>query len=170
MASDIHSADGPDASDLATATRYLTLALAAVFVVVGVAGFAVTGLDHVVDGFTAHTDQHLLLFEVNPLHNLVHLALGLVGLAMWRTTSMALVYGYLVLVGYFAAFLYGLVAMGQSWDVLSINPADNVLHAALAGAGAVVVGLGHAALADMAPVDRRTWFRAPGRRRGRARA
>ena len=89
------------------------------------------------------------------------------GLALWRTTRGALAYGYLVMVAYFGAFLYGLVAIDQSWDVLSVNLADNALHAALAAAGAAVAGLGHGALADSAPVDRRTWLRSP-RRRGHA--
>jgi hypothetical protein len=144
-------------STLATAAMLYALVLAVVFTVVGVAGFFVTGFDN----FAGHTDETLLGFEVNPLHNIVHLVLGLVGLVLWRTVNGALTYGYVLLVGYLAAFVYGLFAIDRSWDFLSINAADNWLHAVLALAGAVLVGLAHIARSETAPGDARTRFGAP---------
>jgi hypothetical protein len=44
----------------------------AVYVLVGVLGFAFTGLSD----FAAPSSDRLILFGVNPLHNLVHLAVG----------------------------------------------------------------------------------------------
>lgn len=60
---------------------------------VGVAGFAVTGFD----GF-ADPDGELLLglFEVNPLHNIVHLLIGGAGLALWNRLDQARIYGWLL--------------------------------------------------------------------------
>jgi len=136
-----------------------------VFTVVGVVGFFITGFAN----FAEHTDQHLLWFEINPLHNLVHLALGLIGLAMWRTTTQALTYGYIVLVGYAGAFVYGLIAMDKEWDILSINTADNVLHLILAAVGLGIVVLGHSALASERGRGRapsRTTYGASGRNYG----
>jgi hypothetical protein len=154
--------DGAGRSGLVDATKLFALVLAITFVGVGIVGFFITGFDD----FAGHSDEYLLAFEINPLHNLVHLALGVVGLALWRTTKGALAYGYIVLIGYFGAFLYGLVAIDKSWDILSINLADNWLHLGLALVGAVLVGLGHAARADTAPRDRRTWLRSPDRHPG----
>jgi hypothetical protein len=36
------------------------------------------------------------------------------------------------------AFVYGLFAVGKSWDFLNINAADNVLHVATAVVGLVI--------------------------------
>jgi hypothetical protein len=46
----------------------------AVYLLVGLAGFAVTGFSD----FAGHHHHTLLIFAVNPLHNVVHLALGVV--------------------------------------------------------------------------------------------
>ena len=47
-----------------------------VYLLVGLAGFAVTGFSD----FAGHHHHTLLIFAVNPLHNVVHLALALVWL------------------------------------------------------------------------------------------
>jgi hypothetical protein len=67
----------------------------------------------------------------------VHLAVGLAGLALGRTLAMARNYGSVLAVGYGAAFVYGLIAVGETWDFLAINAADNWLHliSALVGLG-----------------------------------
>ena len=114
--------------------QLLALAIGVVYTLVGIAGFFVTGFEN----FAAETDKTLLGFEINPLHNIVHLAIGLAGLAMWRRLDTARTYGWLLAAGYGLAFLYGLFAAGNSdINFLSINGADNVLHlvSALAGLG-----------------------------------
>jgi Domain of unknown function (DUF4383) len=116
-------------------SQLLTLAIGAVYTLVGVLGFLVTGFDD----FAAETDKTLLGFEVNPLHNLVHLAIGLAGLVMWRRLDTARTYGWLLAAGYGAVFVYGLVAAGNSdINFLSINGADNGLHLASALAGLAI--------------------------------
>jgi ABC-type transport system involved in multi-copper enzyme maturation permease subunit len=97
----------------------------AVYLLVGLLGFAFTGFGD----FAATSDDKLLLFGVNPLHNIVHLAIGLVGLALWRRLDTARTYGWLLAAGYGLAFLYGLFAAGNSdINFLSLNGADNGLH------------------------------------------
>lgn len=129
-------------------SQWLGLVVAAVFVIVGIAGFVKTG----VDDFAAHdTGITLLGFEVNPLHNVVHLALGIVGLLLVWSRRGALAYGIVVAVGYAGALVYGLIAIGKDWDVLSINAADNWLHLALALVGVVLALL---AARDLAVVRR----------------
>lgn len=108
------------------------------YAAVGLLGFAVTG----VDGFAATTGAMLFGLRVNPLHNTLHIVIGLalvVGAARGereaRTISMltAAVYG---IVG-----LLGLALVGTDGNVLALNHADNALHlttAAFAAAAAVM--------------------------------
>jgi hypothetical protein len=121
------------------ATRYpsqlLALAIGAIYTLVGILGFLVTGLED----FAAETDKTLLGFELNPLHNIVHLAIGLAGLALWRRLDSARLYGWLLAAGYGAAFVYGLLAAGnRDINFLSINGADNGLHLVSAIAGVAI--------------------------------
>src|SRR5215213_5065493 len=73
-------------------SQLLALAIGAIYTLVGLLGFLVTGLDN----FAAETNKTLLGFEINPLHNLVHLAIGLAGLALWRWLDTARTYGWLL--------------------------------------------------------------------------
>ncbi len=60
-----------------TAAQRFALIFGAVYLVVGLAGFAVTGFSD----FAGHHHHPLLIFAVNPLHNLIHLVVALVWLA-----------------------------------------------------------------------------------------
>jgi hypothetical protein len=142
-----HAGTG-SARDELTPSRWLALIASIAFIGVGIAGFVVTGFD----GFADHdTMEHVLIFEVNPLHNIVHLALGLAGLALFRQVRGVLTYGIIVAVAYAGAFLYGLVALGTDWDVLSLNAEDNWLHLGLAALGAVIAAVAANELARLAP-------------------
>ncbi len=113
--------------------------LGAVYLLVGLLGFAVTsGV-----GFAATDGGSLLGFEVNPLHNVVHLAVGAAlvlaarqGPAASRAVNTA-VGGVYLLVG-----VLGLFILDSSANILALNGADNVLHVASA---AVLLGVGLAA-------------------------
>jgi hypothetical protein len=113
----------------------LALAFGAIYLLVGIVGFFITGFDSFADN-----SQHemLLFFMINPLHNIVHIVIGVAGLVLARTLAGARAYGWLLAVGYAAAFVYGLIAVGKSWDFLNINAADNVLHLATAVVGLVI--------------------------------
>ena len=115
--------------------QILALVFGAVYLLVGIVGFFVTGFDNFADN-----SQHemLLFFMINPLHNVVHIVIGLAGLLLARTLTGARTYGWLLAVGYAAAFVYGLFAVGESWDFLNINAADNVLHILTAVIGLVI--------------------------------
>ena len=105
--------------------RYLALAVGIVYAIIGVVGFFVTGLDN----FASPTGKTLLGLEINPLHNIVHVATGIVGIVMSRTLSAARAFGWLLVVVYGVVFLYGLFAIGQpDVNFLSINWGDNWLH------------------------------------------
>jgi hypothetical protein len=119
-----------------TLPEMLALAFGAIYLLVGIVGFFVTGFD---DFFAHNTEEKLLgIFEINGMHNVVHIVIGVAGLLLSRTLAGARTYGWLLAVGYGAAFVYGLIAIGETWDFLSINGADNVLHILTALVGLVI--------------------------------
>lgn len=89
-----------------------------VLTLVGVAGFFVTDM--------------LLVFQVDTLHNVIHLASGLIGLfAASKGESAAKL--YLIVFG----IVYAVVAIlgfmnGNVLGLIEVNDADNYLHAAIA--------------------------------------
>lgn len=105
------------------------LGLGVVYVLVGLVGFAVTGAS----GFAATEGPSLLFFEINPLHNVVHIAVG-VGLVAAATAgrmgfrtvawTIAIVYAVVGVVGFFV--------VETSANILALNVADNFLHLASA--------------------------------------
>lgn len=109
-------------------------AVGAVYTVIGLVGYAITGFSD----WTGMNGDTLLGFMINPLHNLVHLVVGLLGLALARNLAGARTYGWVLAIGYGAAFVYGLFAVDRSWDVLALNWADNWLHLVTALVGLVV--------------------------------
>lgn len=129
------SADRNVANDQHPA-QYLALAIGAIYVLVGLAGFVVTGFD----GFADPDGDLLLGFEVNPLHNIVHLLIGGAGLALWNRLDRARIYGWLLAIGYGATFVYGLFVANsdEPANFLAINQADNWLHAVSALAGLAI--------------------------------
>jgi hypothetical protein len=115
--------------------QMLGLAFGAIYLLVGIVGFFITGFDHFADN---EEHEMLLFFMINPLHNVVHLLIGVVGLALSRTLAGAKTFGLLLAVGYGLAFIYGVIAVGKDWDFLNINWADNVLHLVSAIVGGVI--------------------------------
>lgn len=78
------------------------------YVAIGIVGFFVTGFDN----FLANTDEALLGFSVNPMHNLVHLTIGAFLIAMTTGFSTAVAEGAMMGVGlfYVTAFVIGTTA------------------------------------------------------------
>lgn len=115
-----------------------------VFLLVGIAGF-IPGLTHSAEhlhGAGTASEAHLLgLFQVSVLHNIVHLAFGVAGVALAaraRAARMYLIIGGLV---YLVVWLYGLVAVGNDQlNFIPVNDADNWLHLILA-IGMVLLGI-----------------------------
>lgn len=117
-----------------TVPEILALTFGAVYLLVGIVGFFITGFDN----FFSPTDEMLLFFMINPAQNVVHILIGVAGLALGRTLAGARTFGWLIAAGYGAAFIYGLFATGQEWDFLALNWADNVLHLATALLGLLI--------------------------------
>lgn len=131
-----------------TTAQLGALVFGAVYTLVGLAGFLVTGFGQ----FAGVTGKHLLIFEINPLHNVVHLLIGVLGLALAAKPATARTYGWLLFGGYGLVFLYGLFAVNRTdgANFLSLNGSDNGLHLLTA-----VVGLAIALLPDRRTVSAR---------------
>ncbi|HEV7756450.1 MAG TPA: DUF4383 domain-containing protein [Mycobacteriales bacterium] len=113
----------------ASPNRLLGAVFGAVYLLVGLAGFAVTGGV----GFAATEGKALILFDVNPLHNIVHLLIGAL-LLFGAVRGVATAKGVNTLVGavYLLVGLLGLFLLDSSANILALNGADNVLHLASA--------------------------------------
>ena len=120
--------------------RIVATVFGAVYVLVGLLGFAVTGGVGVIA-----TEGGLLLgiFQVNPLHNVAHILIGaalliagIVSAAAAKTVNIVVGGAYLLLgiVGFFLA--------GTAANILALNTADHFLHLASA---IVLLGVGLAA-------------------------
>lgn len=97
----------------------------AVYLLIGVVGFFVTGFE----GWVAtNTGETLLWFELNPLHNVVHLAIGAALLAGSARPSSANVIAGVVGATYALVGIVGFWAVGEAWNILSLNHPDNWLH------------------------------------------
>ena len=121
---------------LGTPVQTAALAVGAVFLVVGVLGF-VPGITTNYDELTFaghHSNAGLLgIFNVSVLHNLVHLAFGVAGIALARTFNSARSYLIGGGVVYLVLFIYGLVSNhDSSANLVPVNDADNWLHLGLA--------------------------------------
>ncbi|MFD7025921.1 DUF4383 domain-containing protein [Promicromonospora sukumoe] len=117
-------------------SQWLALTIGVVYLLVGAAGFLVTGFS----GFAEHDhDQTLLGFAINPLHNIVHILIGILGIVLWSTIGRARTFGWLLVAGYGATFVYGLIAVNNpDINFLNINAADNGLHILSVAAGLAI--------------------------------
>jgi hypothetical protein len=125
------------------AQMFATL-VGATFLIVGIIGFIPGFTTHVGDMTFAGDDSPSELFgvfQVSVLHNLVHLAFGVVGLLAARTavaSRLYLVVGGLV---YLVLTLYGAVIDKTSdANFVPVNNADDWLHLGL-GVGMVLLGV-----------------------------
>ena len=106
----------------------LSWVLGIVLTLVGIAGF--------------FTGDMLLMFEINTIHNVIHLLSGLVGLYA-ASKGAGYARQYLMIFG----IIYGVVAVlgftmdGNVLGLLHANTADNYLHLAIAVVS-IVVGFG----------------------------
>ena len=112
------------------------------FLVAGVAGF-IPGITTNAGNIAlyGHESPAMLLgiFQVSVLHNVIHLAFGVAGLAMAKSAAKT----YLVVGGaiYLVTWLYG-VAIGPATNLnfVPLDDADNWLHLA-AGAAMALLGI-----------------------------
>ncbi len=121
-----------------TPAKTFSYVFGAVYLIIGVVGFAVTGFND----FASPDGQLLLVFELNPLHNIVHLLIGIALLAAagaGEVTSrqIALLVGAVyAVVGVIGFFIIG----NETLNILALNLADNLLHVGTAIIAFIAVG------------------------------
>lgn len=105
-------------------TKSVTWILGVVFLLIGIAGFFVDG--------------NLLGFQVDTIHNIVHILSGVVALAA-ASSGESYSRMYLIIFGivYGVVTVIGFVNGGDILGLFQVNDADNYLHAAI-----TVVALG----------------------------
>lgn len=109
-----------------------------VFIAIGVVGFVLTGLGD----FFGMEGDHLLFFEINPAHNVVHLMLGAVYLLGARATEAGARSVVLILsAAYFLVGVLGVMLMDTQANILAINNADNLLHLGIGALGFVILAV-----------------------------
>jgi hypothetical protein len=113
------SADTHDTNGTRSLPQTLALVFGAVYLLVGIIGFFWTGF-HNFAGTASH-DMILGIFMVNPLHNIAHILVGVLGLTLGRTLAGARTFGWALAVLYAALFVYVLVAVGKSWDFSTLR-------------------------------------------------
>jgi cyanate permease len=104
----------------------LALAFGAVYALVGVLGFFVsTDVD-----FAGAQGSSLLGFDVNGLHSIVHLLIGVALIAASRTHAVARATNHTIGAVYLALAALGPVINDTAADIIGLNGADHFLHAA----------------------------------------
>ena len=108
---------------MSSLVRPVTLILGVVLTLAGIAGFFSGGM--------------LLVFQVDTVHNIVHLASGLAGL--WAA-SAGKERMYLLVLGlvYAAVAVIGFTQGGSILGLFMVDQADNYLHATIAVVGIVL--------------------------------
>lgn len=130
-------------TDKRSSAQTFALLVGAVFLLVGILGF-IPGIvsEHDTKFLGQDGDSKLLgIFQINFLHNLVHVIFGVAGIAMAKRTDSAR--NYLIGGGviYLVVFLYGLlIDFGSDANIINLNAADNVLHLVL-GSAMIALGL-----------------------------
>jgi hypothetical protein len=112
------------------------------YLVVGAAGFAVTGTHD----FAGMHHEKLVIFAINPLHNVVHVVFGLawlVSVARHRTARAAdiaigVVFGLVTVLGFFGGMgMLGMSGLADPDNFLHLATATLALYFGTAGAEAV---------------------------------
>lgn len=123
--------------------RRFAMVMGFVFVLIGVLAFipGINQMDHVDETALAVEGPghgYLLgLFHVNLLHNLVHLAFGVMGIVMARSAANAVLYARIVAVSYGLLAVMGLVPLlNTMFGLVPIHGWDVLLHLVIAAAAA----------------------------------
>lgn len=107
-----------------TPAQLFAIVSAVVYLGAGLVGFAITGLEP----FVGLTGESLLLLAINPLHNVVHLALGGLYLAASTDHERARQVNRVIGIGLLAAFVLGVVGGANVLNIDGVAEPDNWLH------------------------------------------
>jgi uncharacterized protein DUF4383 len=111
------------------------LAVGVFGLVLGVAGLVQAGLHP----FTGPAHERVAAFDLNGLHNVVHVVLGVSGLVAARTVATARAFGLAV---FYVFVLVAVLGMGTypspTLNLLGVNGPDNTMHAVVCLVGLAI--------------------------------
>ncbi len=119
-------------------TQVFALIVGLVYLVVGIVGFAVTGFT----GLVTDGQDKLIGFDLDVFHNVVHLAIGAIFIAVSRLNDAGIAQG-VVIGGGLVYVLAGALGYLNELQILSIDDtfaADNFLHL-FSGIAAIAFGI-----------------------------
>jgi hypothetical protein len=122
-------------------TRYFSLVLGIIFLLIGIAGF-VPGLLHTPEPaadveVTQSFGRLMGLFPVNALHNLVHIIFGIWGIVAYRSYTGARGYSKAVAIIYAVLAVMGIIpGLNTTFGLIPLYGHDVWLHALIAVAAA----------------------------------
>lgn len=119
-----------------TRNQQFALLSAVIYFSAGIIGFVATGFDD----FAGDTTEKIIIFGVNPLHNIVHLILGAAWLAAASSPRNARLGNVALGAGLLAAFVLGVAGGATFLNIDNAAEPDNYLHL-LYGIASVFVGL-----------------------------
>jgi hypothetical protein len=108
-----------------TPAQAFALAFGVVYMMIGLIGFGVTGFN---DWFTQIFVEKLLFFPINPIHNIIHIALGTAWMVSSTTHAQAKRMNTILGVVLIAVTLLGVVGVAKWAAIESGFAADNILH------------------------------------------
>ena len=110
-----------------TPAQTFALVFGVVYLLIGLVGFAVTGFDE----FAGQTyNEKLIIFPLNPLHNIVHIAVGALWLASSSKHSSAKSTNMLIGIVYGLVTILGFAGVLKFLAIEGAGSADNFLHLA----------------------------------------
>jgi hypothetical protein len=137
-------------TDGMTPAQMYSLAFGATLLLVGLLGFAADSSFE--NGDNLRGDE-LIVFLVNGWHNLVHIASGLIGLAVFRSRSGARSYALGFGLVYLIVTIWGFADGNDVISLIPVNTEDNILHLLIALLG---IGAGLASRDDRGAVHTTT--------------
>lgn len=114
------------------------LVFGAVYLLIGLVGFAVTGFDDFFKASGDSVDEKLIIFHLTPFHNLVHIAIGAIWIGAASAHATAKTANTGIGVVYLLVALLGFLQVDFVVEILNIHEAsdpDNFLHLVSGAAG-----------------------------------
>jgi hypothetical protein len=110
--------------------------LGLLYLALGIAGF----LTPETAAVGHETSRAVWIFSVNPVIDIVHTGVGVLGLLAATRRTGSIIYCWVLFVGFAGMTAYGVLAtaFGNPEDPINVNWADNVLHGLTAVAGLVL--------------------------------
>jgi len=112
-----------------TSLQTFSLVFGLVYLIIGVAGFTVTGFD---DFAAGPVDGTLIIFGLNPLHNIVHILIGGAWVLSSRTHATARIASLGIGAAYALVAVLGFFGALKFLSIDSLADPDNFLHIATA--------------------------------------